>query len=353
MSQDYIKLYSAASEPDCAYFLSNGVVYYYASNVDKYAIRGQNLIVGSTELIMNHIFSEKTCRIETAVALKDSSIKKIPADKFFSSINSFSFLVNASIVLAKQVLLTNKIINKNLDLLDGRDRQIKEYSIKYYCAVNMLSQEYEKRKLPWINDIVKKHAGSLNFKRGEAFFKAQDSITVETTSVLSDRMIEYPRGSVICEENTTGEEMYILQTGSIDVEIGGNRVATIDRAGTVFGEMAILLNEKRTATLRAKNNAVITVIKKSELRDAYEKQSDILKNITFSLARRHYYNLIKISSVNKSLIDQTLDSDEGDDKKAIQLEKLKIELGKFRNELSDAQFKRKAEFLQTVIDECG
>ena len=119
MSQDYIKLYSAASEPDCAYFLSNGVVYYYASNVDKYAIRGQNLIVGSTELIMNHIFSEKTCRIETAVALKDSSIKKIPADKFFSSINSFSFLVNASIVLAKQVLLTNKIINKNLDLLDG------------------------------------------------------------------------------------------------------------------------------------------------------------------------------------------------------------------------------------------
>ena len=46
------------------------------------------------------------------------------------------------------------------------------------------------------------------------------------------------------------------QAGSIDVEIGGNRVATIDKKGTVFGEMALLLNEKRSATLRAKNNTV-------------------------------------------------------------------------------------------------
>lgn len=353
MSQDYIKLYSVDSDPDCAYFLSSGVVYYYASNVDKYAIKGQNLIVGSTELIMNNLLAQKTGRIETAVALKDSDIKRIPAEKFLSSMNSFSFLVNSSIVLAKQVLLTNKIINKNMDILDGQDKQLKELSVRYYKAVSLLSSEYNKRKMPWINDILKKHLGSLNFKRGEAFFKSQDSITVEATSQLSDRMIEYPRGSVICEENTTGEEMYILQTGSIDVEIGGNRVATIDRAGTVFGEMAILLNEKRTATLRAKNNAVLTVIRKSELKDAYEKQNDILKNITLSLAQRHYYNLIKISAVNKSLIDQTLDSEDGEDKKAGQVEKLKIDLGKLRNELSDALFKKKAEFLQPVIDECG
>ena len=353
MPQDYIKLYSANSEPDCAYFLSSGLVYYYASNVDKYAIKGQNLIVGSTELIMNNLLSEKTARIETAVALKDSSIKRIPCDKFLSSMNSFSFLFNASIVLAKQVLLTNKIINKNMDILDGQDKLLKEYSIKYYRAVNLLSREYDKRKMPWINEILKKHSGSLNYKRGEAFSRSQESITVEATAQLSDRMIEYPRGSVICEENTTGEEMYILQTGSIDVEIGGNRVATIDRAGTVFGEMAILLNEKRTATLRAKNNAVLTVIRKNELKDVYEKQNDILKNITVSLAQRHYYNLIKISSVNKSLIDQTLDSEEGDDKKAGQVEKLKIDLGKLKSELSDAVFKKKADFLQPVIDECG
>lgn len=351
MSQDLIKLYSANSEPDCAFFLSEGVVYYYASSVDKYAIKGKNLIVGSTELIMNNILSEKTGRIETAVALRDSSIKKIPADKFLAGMSSFSFLINTSIVLAKQVLLTNRIINRNMDILEGKDKLLREISIKYYKAVSSLNREYEKRKLPWINDILKKHITSLNYKRGEAFFKSQDSLTIEAAGRLSDRMVEYPRGSVICEENTAGEEMYILQSGSIDVEIGGNRVATIDKSGTVFGEMALLLNEKRTATLRAKNNAVITVIRKSELKEAYEKQNDILRNITVSLAQRHYYNLVKINAVNKSLVEQTLGDGDEAETKTSQVEKIKMDLSKLRNELSDAVFKKKADFLQEILDE--
>jgi len=164
-------------------------------------------------------------------------------------------------------------------------------------------------------------------------------------------MVEYPRGSVICEENTAGEEMYILQSGSIDVEIGGNRVATIDKSGTVFGEMALLLNEKRTATLRAKNNAVITVIRKSELKEAYEKQNDILRNITVSLAQRHYYNLVKINAVNKSLVEQTLGDGDEAETKTSQVEKIKMDLSKLRNELSDAVFKKKADFLQEILDE--
>lgn len=142
-----IKLYTLNAEPDCAYFLSNGSVFLYASNMDKYAIKGQNLIVGSTELIMNHLLKQQTMRIETAIASRDSS-QKIPADKFISGMETFSFLINASIVLAKQVLLTNKIINKNIDALEGKEKLLREMSIKYYKAVFNLNREYEKRKLP-------------------------------------------------------------------------------------------------------------------------------------------------------------------------------------------------------------
>ncbi len=351
MPQDFIKLYSHNSEPDCAFFLNEGSVFLYASNNDKYSIKGQNLIIGSTELIMKHIIGEKTLRLETAVTTSNSSIKRIPHEKFLNSINSFSFLINTSIVLAKQVLLTNRIINKNMEALDGNDRVIKDLSIKYYRGVTDLSREYEKRKLPWINDILKKHLVSLNFKRGEAFFKSQESLTVESSSMLSDRMIEYPRGSAICEENTAGEELYILQAGSIDVEIGGNRVATIDKKGTVFGEMALLLNEKRTATLRAKNNTVITKIMKSELKEICEKESDLLKNIAFSLAQKHYFNIIKINTVNKSLIEHALDENEGDDKKINHVEKLKLDISKLKNELEDAIYKKDADYLQPIADE--
>lgn len=351
MSDEFIKLYTVNSEPDCAYFLSGGSVYLYASNMDKYAIKGQNLIVGSTELIMNNLLKQPTLRIETAIASKDASVKKIPADKFIAGMETFSFLINASIVLAKQVLLTNKIINKNIESLEGKEKQLREMSIKFYKAVFKLNQEYEKRKLPWMNELVKKYFVSLNYKRGEAFCRSQDSITIESSNHLSDKMIEYPRGSIICEENTTGEEMYILQTGAIDVEIGGNRVATIDRQGTVIGEMALLLNEKRTATLKAKNNTVITVIKKKELKEICEKQEDLLKNVTCSLAQKHYFNIIKISTVNKSLIDQHLDNDGGEDKTISQVERLRSDLGKLKNDLSDIIYKKDAEFLKPIIED--
>lgn len=351
MSEEFTKLYTVNSEPDCAYFLSSGSIFMYASNADKYAIKGNNLIIGSTELIMNHLLNQKTSRIETAVASKDASVKKISIEKFISGMETFSFLINASIVLAKQVLLTNKIINKNIESLEGKEKQMRELSIKYYKAVFKLNQEYEKRKLPWLNDLVKKYFTSLNYKRGEAFCRSQDSITIESSNQLSDKMIEYPRGSIICEENTAGEEMYILQTGSIDVEIGGNRVATIDKQGTVIGEMALLLNEKRTATLKAKNNTVITVIKKKELKEVCEKQSDLLKNVTYSLAQKHYYNIIKISTLNKSLIDQHLNNDGGEDKTLSQVERLKSDLGKLKNDISETIYKKDAEFLKPALEE--
>lgn len=351
MPEEFIKLYTLNAEPDCAYFLSSGSVFLYASNMDKYAIKGQNLIVGSTELIMNHLLKQQTMRIETAIASRDSSVKKIPADKFISGMETFSFLINASIVLAKQVLLTNKIINKNIDALEGKEKLLREMSIKYYKAVFNLNREYEKRKLPWMNELVKKYLTSLNYTRGEAFCRSQDSITIESSNQLSDKMVEFPRGSIICEENSVGEEMYILQTGAIDVEIGGNRVATIDKRGTVIGEMALLLNEKRTATLKAKNNTVITIIKKKELKEICEKQEDLLKNVTYSLAQKHYYNIIKINTVNKSLIEQNLDNEEMEDKTVSQVERLKSDLARLKNDLGEIIYKKDAEFLKPILDE--
>ena len=350
MSENFIKLYTADSSPDCAYLLNNGIVFLYDSTMDKYTIKGQNLIIGSTELIMNKLLNGETLRLETAVASGDSIVKKIPADTFISALNTFSFLTNTSIVLAKQVMLTSRILNKNIEALKGNDKQLNDLSIKYYKAVFKLNQEYEKRKLPWLVEVSKKHLNSLNYKKGEAFYRSQDSMTIESSNQLSDKMVEYPRGSIICKENTDGEEMYILESGVIDVEIGGNTVATIEKKGSVIGEMALLLNEKRTATLKSKNNVVITIIKKKELKEICERQSDFMKSIAISLAQRHYYNVIKINTINKSIADYHLDNI-SDDKIVTQIEKLQESLNKLKDEIDDLIYKKHAEFLKPIIDE--
>jgi hypothetical protein len=351
MSGEFLKLYTSSTSPENVFFLEKGNVYFYASNMDKYSVKGNNLIIGSTEIILSHMLSMTTDRMETAITSRNSSIKKLSVQKFLQGMKSFPFLMNTSIVLAQQVLLTNKIINKNICSLEGIEKIIKDMAITYYKAVDALSDEYEKRKLPWLNDILKKHLTTLTYKRGEAFCKSQQSITVETSHQLSENMVEYPRGSIICSEGTEGEEMYILQAGSIDVEIKGNKVATIDQPGTVFGEMALLLNEPRTATLRANNNTVITVIKKKMLRLICEKDGDILNSIALSLARRHYFNLIKINTVNRAFLEKNLGTEHEDDaQKPGQVDRIKIDIGKLRNEISEAAYKKDAPFLEPVIE---
>ena len=351
MSGEFLKLYTSSTSPENVFFLEKGNVYFYASNMDKYSIKGNNLIIGSTEIILTHMLSMPTERMETAVTSGNSSIKKLSVEKFLQGMKSFPFLMNTSIVLAQQVLLTNRIINKNMSSLEGVEKIIRELAIIYYKAIDALSSEYEKRRIPWLNDILKKHLTTLTYKRGEAFCKSQQSLTVETSHQLSESMIEYPRGSVICSEGTEGEEMYILQAGSIDVEIKGNKVATIDQPGTVFGEMALLLNEQRTATLRANNNTVITVIKKNMLRQICEKEGDILNSIALSLARRHYFNLIKIHTVNRALLEKNLEGQcEDDSKKPGQIDKIRIDIGKLKNELSEAAYKKDAPFLEDIIE---
>src|SRR4030042_7018286 len=150
MSENYIKLYTATGAVDSAFFLSEGSVYFYASNVDKYAISGKNLIIGSTEIIMKHLLNIDTDRIETAVAEGGSAVKKISADKFIAGLRTYSFALNASMVLAKQVFLTNQILHKNMTELNGEEKKIRDNAVAYYNILARMQQEYEKRRIPWL-----------------------------------------------------------------------------------------------------------------------------------------------------------------------------------------------------------
>src|SRR3990172_1095831 len=135
MSGNYIKLYAASSAADAVFFLGEGSVFFYASNVDKYSISGKNLVLGATEIIMTRLCGSETARIETAIADPASVIKKIAVDTFLEGLSSFSFGLNVLTVLAKQIMLTNQIIHKNLSALTADENKTKECSLASYHIV--------------------------------------------------------------------------------------------------------------------------------------------------------------------------------------------------------------------------
>ena len=350
MTSNFIKLYDTSSTADSAFFLNEGNAYFYASNVDKYQINGKNLILGATEIIMKHLVGKETNRVETAVADGGSIVKKMSAEKFLEGINTFSFSLNVSIVLAKQVFLTNRILNTNIKSLSQDELKVKEYSVEFYKIMKRLKQEYAKRKLPWIKELSKGFETNLTYKRGEAYFKSEEPTKITAGTNISDKDVEYPKGTVICEQDTVGHEMFILKSGAIDVLLDKTRVATIDEVGTVIGEIALLLGEKRTATLKAKNNVLITKITKKDLKEVAEKQGDIVTSVARTLAKRHYYNIIKIGDVNKSIAERSID-EEIEGKKKIPIANIaRKDLSSLRNKVEDVSRQKQADFLDDLVN---
>jgi CRP-like cAMP-binding protein len=66
---------------------------------------------------------------------------------------------------------------------------------------------------------------------------------------LENMLQQYDADTLIFEEGDTSTELYVLIEGEIEVIIKGSVVAVISEPGSYFGEMAILRNEPRSASL--------------------------------------------------------------------------------------------------------
>jgi len=65
------------------------------------------------------------------------------------------------------------------------------------------------------------------------------------------RRHDYPSGTILLSEGDTSGRLYVLAAGAVEVLRGDTQVAVIKGAGSIFGEMSVLLGRPHTATVRA------------------------------------------------------------------------------------------------------
>lgn len=99
----------------------------------------------------------------------------------------------------------------------------------------------------------------------------------------------FPAGSVLFNEGDKGNTMYILQTGKVKISkrIGGEeKTLAVVPAGEFLGEMAILLNEPRSATATVLEEVKALVIDSNTFEAMIKSNTEIAYRIIKKLAQR-------------------------------------------------------------------
>jgi CRP-like cAMP-binding protein len=99
----------------------------------------------------------------------------------------------------------------------------------------------------------------------------------------------YPKNTMLCSEAEPGDELYIIQKGSIRVSkiVDDKEVLlALLKPGDIFGEMALLENKPRSASGVAHEDLSVMVVNRANFQRMVQSQPQIITRLTQLLAER-------------------------------------------------------------------
>jgi CRP-like cAMP-binding protein len=102
-------------------------------------------------------------------------------------------------------------------------------------------------------------------------------------------LVNHPMGDIIFSEGEIGTEMYIIQSGTVELlkEIGGEtRVLSTLEKGDFFGEMSVLEDLPRSASARAKTDVELVRVNGATFDAMLKSNTEIAVRMLRKLSRR-------------------------------------------------------------------
>lgn len=97
--------------------------------------------------------------------------------------------------------------------------------------------------------------------------------------------LDLPAGKELTRQGEAGNEFIVILEGEVEVRIDGEVVATRG-AGDYFGEIALLDDRPRTATVVSTTPVSVEVIGRREFKAMVTKQPDIATQLLAAMAQR-------------------------------------------------------------------
>jgi CRP-like cAMP-binding protein len=94
---------------------------------------------------------------------------------------------------------------------------------------------------------------------------------IERVAARATDLVAAP-GDILIREGEAGDAFFVLASGAVEVTVGGTVVGQQRGAGAAFGEIALLRDVPRSATVRAIEPVVAVVIARVDFLDALTGQ---------------------------------------------------------------------------------
>lgn len=123
----------------------------------------------------------------------------------------------------------------------------------------------------------------------------------------SSSLLQCDRGDTIIQEGSIDSRIYILLSGELDVSVGGKKVASISRVGDVFGELALVNQDKRVASVTAASPAFCLAVDQKFLQDLHPREEDpafhaaLFEFVARLVAKKLFATSLRLAQVEKEL----------------------------------------------------
>lgn len=116
-----------------------------------------------------------------------------------------------------------------------------------------------------------------------ALFSGFSKSSLSTIAALS-REVDHSPGEVVVTEGSSAYGLHLIIDGTAEVIVGGEAVAELT-AGDTFGEIALLDDGPRTATITAKTPLKVLAVHATGFRNALKAEPEMAYALVQHLAR--------------------------------------------------------------------
>ncbi|MCW9031884.1 MAG: cyclic nucleotide-binding domain-containing protein [Gammaproteobacteria bacterium] len=248
----------------------------------------------------------KTCRSLVPELLKNSHVK---SSNLLIKSNSPIDPQSGSVYLIKEGTINETyegqivVIHEKGDLI-GIDGLSKQKVTSYENDFAVKVDEYDGQQL--LNEIFNdKNKFMLLNQYLSCLSQGYQLLTSHLThqdATFSPEYRCYDKGDIIIKENTEGDEVFTLLSGSAKVMINNTEVGEINQ-DEIFGAIAAITHTKRTASIIATSNCETIIVKSDSFRGLLSAHPETVEKLVKDMARSIVSSNERVIELSKNQSD--------------------------------------------------